>query len=73
MALKYYKLFDMLQRRGMKKTDLLKFISSPTLARIGRGESVNSEIINRICAALDCQPGDIMEYVPDVEDERIDN
>jgi DNA-binding Xre family transcriptional regulator len=49
----------------MKKTDMLEFISSPTLARIGKGESINSEIISRICAALDCQPGDIMEYVQD--------
>jgi DNA-binding Xre family transcriptional regulator len=62
MSLRYYKLFDLLQRRGMKRTDLLKFISSPTLARIGKGESINTEIICRICAALDVQPGDIMEY-----------
>jgi DNA-binding Xre family transcriptional regulator len=65
MSLKYYKLFDLLQRRGMKRTDLLKFITSPTLARLGKGESVNTEIIERICAALGVQPGDIMEYVED--------
>jgi DNA-binding Xre family transcriptional regulator len=46
---------------------MLKFISSPTLARIGKGESINSEIIDRICAALNCQPGDIMEYLPDAD------
>jgi DNA-binding Xre family transcriptional regulator len=63
MSLKYYKLFDLLQRRGMKRTDLLAFISSPTLARIGKGESITTEIINRICSALGVQPGEIMEYV----------
>jgi DNA-binding Xre family transcriptional regulator len=48
-------------------------ISSVTLAKLSKGESVTVEIIGRICAALDCRPGDIMEYVPDVEEERIDN
>lgn len=64
--IKYYKLFDLLQRRGLKKTDLLKLvgISSPTLAKLSKGESITTDIICRICAALDVQPGDIMEYIP---------
>lgn len=67
MAIKYYRLFDLLQRRGMKKTDLLKIagISSPTLAKLSKGESVTTEIINRICQSLKCQPEDIMEYIED--------
>lgn len=65
MALKYYRLFDLLNRRGMKKTDLLTVarISSPTLAKLTKGQWINTEIINRICDALDCQPGDIFEFV----------
>jgi DNA-binding Xre family transcriptional regulator len=65
MSIKYYKLFDALQRRGMKKTELAQVagVSSVTLAKLGKGESVTIEIIDRICAALNCQPGDIMEYV----------
>jgi transcriptional regulator with XRE-family HTH domain len=47
-------------------------ISSVTLAKLSKGESVTVEFIGRICAALDCRPGDIMEYVPDVEEKRID-
>lgn len=64
--IKYYKLFDLLQRRGLKKTDLLNLvgISSPTLAKLSKGESITTDIICRICAALDVQPGDIMEYIP---------
>lgn len=64
--IKYYKLFDLLQRRGLKKTDLLKManISSPTLAKLSKGESITTEIIVKICAALNVQPGDIMEYIP---------
>ena len=63
--IKYYKLFDLLNRKGMKKTDLLKIISSPTLAKLSKGEIVKTDIIDRICKKLNCQPGDIMEYIPD--------
>ena len=51
----------------MKKTDLLTLagISSPTLAKLSKGETVTTEIIEKICNALDCQPGDIMENIPE--------
>ena len=63
MAIKYYKLFDILQRRGMKKTDLLTLagISAPTLAKLSKGAPINTEVLERVCIALDVQPGDIME------------
>lgn len=63
MAIKYYKLFDLLNRKGLKKTDLLSVanISSPTLAKLSKGETVTTEVIEKICLALDVQPGDIME------------
>ena len=65
--IKYYKLFDLLQRRGMRKTDLLKIanISTPTLAKLSKGESITTEVILKICTALKVQPGDIMEIVYD--------
>ena len=65
MGIRYFKLFDLLQRRGMKKTDLLKMadISSPTLAKLSKGETVTTEIIKKICDCLDCQPADIMENI----------
>lgn len=65
MAIKYYKLLDLLNRQNLKKTDLLKVISSPTLARIGKNEQITTNTINEICKFLNCQPGDIMEYVED--------
>lgn len=66
MSMKYYKLFDLLTRKGMKKTDLInnKIISSPTLAKLSKGETVTTEVLSNICEALNCQPEDIMEYVP---------
>ncbi|ADL53227.1 putative transcriptional regulator, XRE family [Clostridium cellulovorans 743B] len=60
--IKYYKLFDLLNRKGMKKTDLLEIISSPTLAKLSKGENVKVDVIEKICIFLNCQPGDIMEY-----------
>lgn len=69
MTIKYYKLLDLLNRKGMKKTELLKVISSPTLARIGKNEQINTNTINEICKYLNCQPGDIMEYVEESEEQ----
>lgn len=65
MGIRYYKLFDLLQRRGLKKTDLLELakISSPTLAKLSKGDTVTTEVIEKICNALECQPADIMENI----------
>lgn len=63
MSIKYYKLFDLLMRRGMKKTDLLEVISSPTLAKLSKGESITTDVLGKICDFLECQPGDIIEYI----------
>jgi len=59
--LRYYKLFDLLNRRHMKKTDLLEIISAPTLAKISKGKNIQTDAIDKICLFLECQPGDIME------------
>ena len=67
MGLSYKPLFVTLANKGLQKTDLMKMagISSGTLARFAKGEPVSLDVIEKICAALDCQPGDIVEYVPD--------
>lgn len=65
--MKYYKLFILLDKKGMKRTELLKVVSSVTLAKLGKGESVTTDILCKICDFLDCQPGDIMEYIKEVE------
>lgn len=64
MPIKYNKLFALLATKGLKKTDLLTIadISAPTLAKLSKGDNVTTEIISKICKALKCQPGDIMEY-----------
>ena len=65
--IRYYKLFDLLNRRGMKKTDLLQIISAPTLAKISKGKNIQTDVIDKICIALGWQPGDIMEVVEEID------
>lgn len=64
MSIKYYKLMDMLNRRGIGKVELRKKanISPGTLARLSKNEYVSLEVIDKICCVLDCQPGDILEF-----------
>lgn len=66
---RYYKLFDLLNRRGMKKSDLREILSPKTVAKLSKGEYLSGEAIEKICLFLGCQPGDIMEIV---ETESID-
>ena len=70
--MRYYRLFDLLTRRGMKKTDLLEVISSPTLAKLSKGESVTTDVLCKICDFLECQPENIMEYekVSNIKDKK---
>ena len=53
--------------KNMKKKDLraASGISTTTLAKLGKDENVSTEILSKICAALNCDVGDIMEMVPD--------
>lgn len=70
-SLRYYKLFDLLNRRGLSKGQLREStgFSSTTIAKLSSGKPVNTTVIDRICETLNCQPADIMEYVPDKDNE----
>lgn len=67
MTISYKPLLKLLIDKDMKKSDLLLLagISKVTLAKLSKNEYVSLEVIDRICAALDCQPGDLLEYIPD--------
>lgn len=41
-----------------------KLLSESTVQKLRKGEGVSWENISTICALLECQPGDILEYVP---------
>ena len=59
----YTKLWLLLEKLGMKRTDLKEIMSSATLAKLGKNEPVSSTVIAKICDFLNCQPNDIMENV----------
>ena len=59
----YTKLWLLLEKRGMKRTDLKEIMSSATLAKLGKNEPVSSTVIAKICDFLNCHPNDIMENV----------
>lgn len=65
----YKKLWKLLIDKNLKKKDLQKManISSSSIAKLGRNENVNTEIIGKVCIALECNISDIMEM------EREDN
>lgn len=59
----YKKLWKLLIDKDLKKKDLQKMagISSSSIAKLGHNENVNTETINKICNALNCDTSDIME------------
>lgn len=71
MGIKFYKLLDLLNRKGINKEELRKRtnISSSTMAKLSKNEYVSLKVIESICKELNCQPGDIMEYISE-EDKK---
>ena len=67
MGINYKPLWKLLIDRNMKKTDLLTLIplSPSTLAKLSKNQSIDGKVLERLCAYFGCQPGDIMEYVPE--------
>lgn len=67
MAISYNKLWKLLIDKNMKKKDLKEVASlSPTLvAKLGKNENMTTDVLLRICNALECDIADIMEVIPD--------
>lgn len=63
MPFDYKKLWMLLMEKDMKKKDLEEKagLSSATIAKLTKGETVTTEILERICRVLGCDIGDIME------------
>ena len=70
MPIKYDKLLALLETKGISSYKLRKdnLISQAALQKIRTGTGdIDTRTIKRLCAALDCQPGDIMSYEPEKE------
>ncbi len=70
MALSYNKLWKLLIDKGMTKTEMrIKAdISTTTLAKLGKNETVSMDVLLRICKVLKCDISDIIEIINE-EDE----
>ena len=68
MAVSYKKLWKILIDRDMKKKDLCVTagISHASMAKLGKNENVTTDVLVKICTALQCDIGDIMELTKDV-------
>ena len=67
MTLSYNKLWKLLIDKGMTKTEMrLKAdISTTTLAKLGKNETVSMEVLLKICKVLGCNVGDIIDVIND--------
>ena len=73
MAIKFEKLYSLMKERGLSTYRIRQenIISQGALTSLKNNKSVTTETINKLCKALNCQPGDIMEYVD--ENDTNDN
>jgi len=71
MAMSYKKLWKQLIDRDMTRGDLhqVSGVALSTFTKMSNGECVATTVIERICKALNCDVGDIMEVVPDTKSE----
>lgn len=67
MAYSYKKLWKLLIDKNMMKKDLMELtkINSATIAKMGRGEAVSLDVLGRICEKLNCNIGDLVDFVSD--------
>ena len=72
MKIQYNKLWKILIDKNMKKVDLRDAadISSNSIAKLGKNETVRMDVLMKIAIALDCKVEDLFENVKDDEDKR---
>jgi DNA-binding Xre family transcriptional regulator len=65
MSVSYKKLWKLLIDKELKKKDLetLAGVSHYTINKLNKGENVTTDVLGRICKALNCNVNDIMEFV----------
>lgn len=71
MSVSYRKLFDLMETKSIKKIDLRKKygLNPKTVDSLTKNKSVTVDTIMELCKILDCQPGDIMDYIPDPDSD----
>lgn len=66
-----------LLKKGISSKDLARTINitsaNLSILKTGKARAIRFSTLNDICKALDCQPGDILEYIDDGLDDNIEN
>ncbi len=72
MAVSYKKLWKMLIDKEISKTELTQLagITTNAMAKLGRNEDVRVKTLEKLCTSLDCTLDDIVEFVPDSENDK---
>ena len=67
MGISYKPLWILLVKKDMKKKDLMEVakLTSSMVARMTKNRPIDGSTLDRICTALQCQPGDVIEHVKD--------
>lgn len=67
----YTKLWETMKRKGITQYMLINkyHVSAGQLSRLRSNQNISSHTIDMLCEILECQPGDIMEYVKKHEEE----
>lgn len=73
MSVNFLKLFQLMKEKNITKYQLRKIISPSIVDKLLKGGHVDTRTIEKICEFLHCQPGDIMEYIPDSSDSSSAN
>lgn len=68
----FYKLWDKMNRKGITKKDLRdnKIVSGATINKMKNNEIVTTESIDKICEYLQCQPEEILEFIPKKQTDK---
>jgi putative transcriptional regulator len=65
---------DVLRARGMTLTELAERVGitivNLSILKTGKARAIRFSTLEAICTALSCQPGDILEFVPDTEERE---
>ena len=75
MRVSYNKLWKMMIDRKLMKKDLtvMAGISTNAMAKMGKEENVSTEVLGKICSALNCRIEDIVEFLPEVDQNGVAN
>ena len=72
MSVSYKKLFKLLIDKDLRKKDLREMagIGNSTMTKLANNENVTMEVMAKICSALDCKIDDVVEILPDKNEEN---